>query len=48
MSLHTLDQGFAWRFVVEFLCVVFVVYIIADANKLTVVIAAGKEDNGDA
>lgn len=48
MPPHLLDDWLGGRIIVHFLGVVFVVDIIADADELAVIVAAGEEDDGDA
>lgn len=48
MPLHPLDHRLVRRLVVQLWGIVFIIDVIANADKFPVVIAAGKEDDSDA
>lgn len=43
-----LKNGLRRRFGIKLICIVFIVYIVSDADEFSIVVGAGKEDNSDA
>jgi hypothetical protein len=47
VATDTLDDRLCRRLLVEFLCVVFIVDVVADSHEFSAVVGAGEEDDCD-